>query len=169
MAKTSRDAHRHVRELSRFFSDAGRVTKALVDDFVKEYEKSKYLKQSLNRFIEKGMILERGSEYVVSEKGAGYFKKFRLRKKSKGKWDGKWRLVSFDVPGNYSVQRDQLRALLKEFDFYPLQKSVWICPNYMTQNFWELVVEKDLDKYCKIMLIEFLEGEAELRNRFNLT
>lgn len=42
------------------------------------------------------------------------------------KWDRKWRLVIFDVPNSTRFIRDVLRRKLKEWRFYPLQKSVWI-------------------------------------------
>src|SRR3990170_3907407 len=44
-------------------------------------------------------------------------------------WDGKWRIVIFDIPEEaLRSARGILRAKLKEWDFYPLQKSVWVCP-----------------------------------------
>lgn len=41
------------------------------------------------------------------------------------KWDGKWRLVMFDVPEKSRAVRDLLRSKLKQWDFIHLQQSVW--------------------------------------------
>lgn len=41
------------------------------------------------------------------------------------KWDGKWRLVIFDVPEKRRAVRDLLRSKLKQWDFIHLQQSVW--------------------------------------------
>jgi len=44
-------------------------------------------------------------------------------------WDGKWRLVMFDVPERRSATRTRLRRALRERWFGCLQKSVWISPD----------------------------------------
>ncbi|MBI4159666.1 hypothetical protein HY504_00705 [Candidatus Wolfebacteria bacterium] len=43
-------------------------------------------------------------------------------------WDKKWRLIMFDIPHNKKASRDALRAKLRQLDFYPLQKSVFVTP-----------------------------------------
>jgi len=45
------------------------------------------------------------------------------------KWDGKWRVIIFDIPHEYRMKRDIFRRKLKELGFYSLQKSVWIHPH----------------------------------------
>lgn len=41
------------------------------------------------------------------------------------KWDGKWRLIIFDVPEKRRATRDVLRRKLKDWQFVQLQQSVW--------------------------------------------
>ena len=43
-------------------------------------------------------------------------------------WDGKWRIISFDIPEKQKTAREALRMKLKDFDFYHLQKSLFACP-----------------------------------------
>ncbi|MBI4101298.1 hypothetical protein HY441_02385 [Candidatus Microgenomates bacterium] len=43
-------------------------------------------------------------------------------------WDGKWRVVTFDIPEEKREARDALRWLIKQLGFKPLHKSVWIHP-----------------------------------------
>src|SRR3989344_1023901 len=43
-------------------------------------------------------------------------------------WDGKWRMVSFDMPEKFKRGRDALRRTLKRIGFRELQKRVFICP-----------------------------------------
>ncbi len=45
------------------------------------------------------------------------------------KWDGRWRLVIFDVPTSKNAERVRLRRYLRERGFGCLQKSVWITPD----------------------------------------
>lgn len=41
------------------------------------------------------------------------------------KWDGKWRIVIWDVPEKRRAARDLLRYKLKQLGFQKFQKSVW--------------------------------------------
>ena len=49
-------------------------------------------------------------------------------------WDGRWRLVLFDVPGCKSRQREKLRDYLRWRGFGCLQKSVWVSPGPLTEQ-----------------------------------
>ena len=44
------------------------------------------------------------------------------------RWDGKWRLVMFDVPEQRKKVRDTLRLLLRSAGFIRFQDSAWIQP-----------------------------------------
>jgi len=70
------------------------------------------------------------------------------------KWDGKWRIVIWDVPEKRRVARDLLRYKLKWLGFKQLQKSVWITKKNCTQALrdfikkmgikdWVMVIESD--------------------------
>jgi phenylacetic acid degradation operon negative regulatory protein len=45
------------------------------------------------------------------------------------RWDGKWRIVLFDVPQNRATERARLRRTLAARGFGYLQNSVWISPD----------------------------------------
>ncbi len=44
-------------------------------------------------------------------------------------WDGRWRIVAFDIPESAKALRTRLRRRLHEFRFGWLQNSVWISPD----------------------------------------
>jgi phenylacetic acid degradation operon negative regulatory protein len=44
-------------------------------------------------------------------------------------WDGKWRVVVFDLPEKHNASRVRLRRYLKDCGFGYLQKSLWISPD----------------------------------------
>jgi len=73
-----------------------------------------------------------GQIYIrLTEKGkkmAGWLQIDALKIKKPKKWDGKWRLVIFDISQLKKFYREAFRGKLKELGFYPLQKSVWIFP-----------------------------------------
>lgn len=43
-------------------------------------------------------------------------------------WDGKWRLVIFDIPDFLRNERNNFREILKNLGFYQLQKSIYVYP-----------------------------------------
>jgi len=49
-------------------------------------------------------------------------------------WDGRWRLVLFDVPEARSNTRDALRRSLQSRGFGYLQNSVWITPHPVSEH-----------------------------------
>lgn len=168
MGKTSVDARRHIREWAEFFREGKAVTNELVEEFFRAHKARKHLKQSLRRLMAHGLVQKRGNKLTPTSRGTVLFLRRRGEVKDREKWDGKWRLISFDVPVKNNYQRAQLRGFLKEFNFFQLQKSVWVCPSYLTEAFWRLVVHYGLDKYCKVMLVEIIEGDEELRRYFKL-
>lgn len=72
-----------------------------------------------------------GLVYRLSSEGKKKIRKFmidELTVKKPTNWDGKWRLVIFDIPENKKQARNALSRKLSEMDFYQCQKSVWIHP-----------------------------------------
>lgn len=51
-------------------------------------------------------------------------------------WDGKWRVVVFDIPEINKKARDEFRKRLKQAGFFPLQESVFVhaFPLYASLN-----------------------------------
>lgn len=69
-------------------------------------------------------------------------------------WDGKWRIVIWDIPEKRRIARDVLRYKLKILGFERLQKSVWVSKKNCTKELrdfikkvgikdWVLVLESD--------------------------
>ncbi len=62
------------------------------------------------------------------------------------KWDGRWRIVIFDIPEKRKQARHLLRNSLKKWGFKPWQKSVWATKANCTEalrNFIKSVGIKD--------------------------
>ena len=49
-------------------------------------------------------------------------------------WDGRWRLVLFDLPESHRRQRDRLRHYLRHRGFGYLQNSAWITPDHVNEH-----------------------------------
>ncbi|QQG46256.1 MAG: hypothetical protein HYY55_00200 [Candidatus Niyogibacteria bacterium] len=85
---------------------------------------------------------------------------------SKYDWDGKWRIIIFDIPERLRKYRDFLRTELKTLNFYPIQKSVWIHPLPIPEDFWKEIVDPALLPFVRIGILENLDRENELKEYF---
>jgi DNA-binding transcriptional regulator PaaX len=84
-------------------------------------------------------------------------------------WDGKWRVVMFDIREKRRRARSQLRMLLSEAGFLRLQDSVWIYPHPCDEFIG--LVRAHLKSGTGEMLCfvaEALESDKRLREHFNL-
>ncbi len=62
-------------------------------------------------------------------------------------WDGKWRIVMFDIPETNKKTRDILRSRLKVWEFQQLQKSVWITKKNIIPILKDFINELGLEKW----------------------
>ena len=82
------------------------------------------------------------------------------------KWDGRWRMVIFDVPDNNKIAREVLRGMLKRMNFYMLQESVFVYP-FNSYNEIKYIVDLYNLKGCvRYLISEIIEGERDLINHF---
>src|SRR3989344_6024245 len=67
--------------------------------------------------------------FKITQKGINHIeKKFPQLKFQEKIWDGKWKILIFDIDEINRGTRDSLRIKLKYLGFGLLQKSVWISP-----------------------------------------
>jgi len=84
------------------------------------------------------------------------------------KWDGRWRVVFFDVPEKKRKGRDALRQKLRELGFHEWQKSVFVYPHPCRDEVDFIVEFFELRPYVRYAELTAPTNEAELRLRFNL-
>lgn len=60
---------------------------------------------------------------------------------SNEKWDGKWRIVVWDIPETRREARDVLRFKLKMLGFKLLQKSIWVSKKNCTKELREFIMK----------------------------
>lgn len=84
-------------------------------------------------------------------------------------WDGKWRILAFDMNERRRRARAQLRRLLQGVGFLRMQDSVWIYP-YPCDEFISLVRAhlKSGTGEVRAFVAEALESDRLLRDHFRL-
>lgn len=86
----------------------------------------------------------------------------------KDKWDGKWRIIMFDIPVAANNKRNLLRSLLKRNHFIKLQASVFISPYELNREAIDYLKQSGLINFIRIIKVEELDEEKELKKRFKL-
>jgi DNA-binding transcriptional regulator PaaX len=84
------------------------------------------------------------------------------------KWDGKWRVIIFDIPEDAKLQRNQFRDLLKKNNFKKLQASVYISPFPFNREAVSYLQQTGLIKFIRMLKVEELDNDRDLRKKFNL-
>ena len=86
------------------------------------------------------------------------------------RWDGKWRLMMFDVPEKRKKVRDTLRMLLQSAGFIHFQDSAWIqpypCDELVTLLRSHLGSGKGEIRYLTVSFID--ESDYAFRKHFDL-
>lgn len=108
-------------------------------------------------------ITDLGREKLVFEMEKG---KLDLTKKRH--WDGRWRVIVFDVPERRRKTRDQLRFLMRELGFVRLQDSVWVFPHDCEDFLALLKAKLKIGASVLYMVVEEIENDKHLREHFNL-
>ncbi len=87
------------------------------------------------------------------------------------KWDGKWRVLMFDIPAHpkiYNSAREALRNKIKEIGFIQIQKSVWAYPYECEDELLFIAETFKIQKYIEILTVEKILHEKILREKFPL-
>jgi len=92
-----------------------------------------------------------------------------LRIPSPERWDGKWRIILFDVPEKRKHSRDSLRRYLQNLGFYQLQKSAFVYPYPCADELDVVIQNLNLAPYVTFFTTKELGyQEAKALYRFKL-
>lgn len=131
-------------------------------DFGKEKFKKKKpaykeitIRQSIKRLQKLGFVEKVGIKYILSKKGRKLADYILARKKNlESKWDGKFRVVIFDIPENQSQVRDWLRRELYMLNYRKLQKSVFIGKHPLPKDLIEDIKKQKIGNFVNYLLVE---------------
>lgn len=84
-------------------------------------------------------------------------------------WDGRWRLVIYDVPKSKKYLRDVFRGTLKNLGFYQLQESVWLYPFPCEPQVTFLREYYNVGGEVVYVVASKLEDDSPYRTYFNLS
>lgn len=139
------------------------INKKELQDEIRKLYQSKLIKRKENPDGSITMLLtDKGKFRAITFS----FQNMRIDKKN---WDGKWRLVVFDIPEKFRVGRDSLREKIKELGFYEFQKSVFVFP-YKCKDEIDFIIEfYGIRKYVRYGVLEEIDNEKHLKEIFKLS
>ena len=120
------------------------------------------------------LVVERhdGISYVrLTEKGerfAALMHEGKLAPKKPKRWDGKWRLLIFDIPERRRGVRTNIRKTLVMLGFVRLQDSVWVYPYDCEDYITILKADFKIGKDVLYIIADQVEYDAPLRAHFTL-
>ena len=145
-------------------------SKFVSDSMFKNFSEFKNMVYHLKRRGLINIVGESGERFIKLTKNGeleALLSKARIPK-TVSKWDGKWRLIIFDIPESSNLKRDMFRSLLKKNNFIKLQQSVFISPHSLNREALAYLKESGLINYIRILKVEEMDNDADLRKRFKL-
>lgn len=117
---------------------------------IPELKKSS-LSQALRRLREKGYIEKEIDEGKVIYKLTSIGKDSLAYIFDETTWDGKWRIVMFDIPEDKRKFRDVFRKKLKSWQFKNWQQSIWITKSNITFNLRKLISNLGIEQWVAVI------------------
>ncbi|MEI8103755.1 MAG: hypothetical protein WCG84_02540 [Candidatus Moraniibacteriota bacterium] len=84
------------------------------------------------------------------------------------RWDGKWRIVLFDIPEKRKSLRDVFRRHLQKIGFRELQKSVFVFPYDCEREMLSLINLYEAKEYFRFILATEIDHASQLKRQFKL-
>ena len=150
------------------------VTEGLLHAFLDQkglYKKIRNDGYEIGRFSERIRYLQRQGYIEIDDKN----KSVRITRKGKIKTlegsqkcirDGKWRLLSFDIPEKLKPKRDQFRCSIKRIGYKQVQKSLWACPYVKADEVDLIIDEHKVREFVAYFIVEKTDIEDYLISLF---
>lgn len=91
-----------------------------------------------------------------------------MKIKTPKSWDGRWRIVIFDISNKYSHIRDIFRMRLNQLGLYQIQKSVYVSPYPCFDEVEFLRELYGVSFTVKYILAQEIEDDDSLKAHFHL-
>ncbi len=130
------------------------------------------INNSRKRLVENGLLeYTKEGMLVLTFKGQKKLEEierlgFKIKKPKK--WDGKWRVLIFDIKENKRAVRNKIRMTLNFIGFVKLQNSVWAYPYDCEDLITLLKADFGVGREVLYLIVDKIENDKSLRNNFKL-
>ena len=141
-----------------------------------KYQRQYYLNKTIKRLQHQGLIkFEKNKEGVtcvrLTSKGQEKVEQYQFEKNiiaTPKHWDGKYRLIIFDIKEGRREMRNQLRDILSRLGLVRLQNSVWVHPYECEEIVVLLKAHFRVGKDVLYVVADRIENDAWLKRKFGL-
>lgn len=127
------------------------------------------IKRSRDRLVKSGLLAYQDGFLRLTPKGEMKLKSLEMKDWKKArpkKWDGRWRVLIFDIPEKRKPLREKVRSALLSIGFIRLQDSVWLYP-YDCEDFINLLkADFKIGKDLLYLIVESIENDKYFRKEF---
>lgn len=110
-------------------------------------------------------------QLVLSEQGKRRTLAYKFDEMSltiPARWDGRWRIVLFDIPERLKQARDAFRFHMKRLRFHQLQKSAFVTPYECRDELDFLIEFYDLRPFVRLLTVQHIDTDLHLKQIFNV-
>jgi len=143
------------------------------DLYIKAQEKSsrnfeQHIRVCVKRLIKEGLLKKEKSKIKLTPFGKELLDFTKEHSDALKKWDGKIRLVIFDIPEKKAHLRNLIRDELRILNYQYLQKSVYVGKAPLPLSFYQNLKELKIDKYFYIFIVKAVDKKEKILSRLNL-
>lgn len=129
------------------------------------------IRRSCEKFVRAGLLTKNDVGFTLTKKGEATLRLLEIRGFQAHKprrWDGKWRMLIFDIPEYRRGLREKIRRTLRTIGFVHLQDSVWVYPYDCEDLVALLKADFRIGKDILYVIVDALEGDFRLKRHFKL-
>ena len=154
--------------LSLFLLSGVELTPVVFDNTVYtifDFSANQKTRGTISGLLKEELITKSQAEnsYQLTEKGFSelclQFPFFRFLK---SKWDGRWRIISYEIPEKKREIRDRLRREMQGWGLGPWHRSFWLTPHPIQTALTALTSQKEEEQYIQSFEAEHVFGNREI-------
>ncbi len=141
-----------------------------VSNYPKPHLKENTIRSNLQRLIKDGLVAkdEKSKKFSLTDKGKDFVNYIEDRYQILEKpWDGKLRIVIFDIPEILKKWRESIRQELLLLQFQQLQKSVYVGKYPIPESLCKEIDEWNLGEFIFIFTVDKADRQGEILKLLN--
>ncbi len=153
---------------------AGHIIKLLgwVPDNKNKYRTGRVLSSLENKKFIRFWAKNGKGKLELTKEGKIYLAGLEVKKiklPTKTNWDGLWRIVTFDIPEKFKINRKRFARALVFAGMYNLEKSIFIYPHECKEQVFKMAKLFEIEKYIKYIVAKSIEPDFKVKVNFPYT